>query len=330
MLKERPKIILHEFTIGILSLLPVRIMAFFMRSKFILWGHNMNLKRGFKPFSHLPDFYRYLLMKSSDAVIFYTPDQMEHVKKYINNKKLFIAYNALDTDTQLKNYKQIALESREEVKKELGIQATYNLIFISRLLPTKKPEQIIDIYGLLDKEIQQNTMVHIIGNGPMYQQLQNLINEAGFADKIKLYGEVTDEIQLGKLLYISDFMINPGYLGLSVNLAFAYGCPIITFDSVDMEQPHSPEVYYLKDGYSGIIIKNLDLNEMATALNDSFKSNSFMKMRENCLTTIYNEGSIHQMFAGFKDAFNFVGYRQTEVSPDLDSLYPLEKDAKEY
>lgn len=306
-LKNKPKVIVHEFTIGVLSLSIVRAMAFLMGSKFILWGHNINLKRGFKPFSSPADFYRYLLMKSSSAVLFYSPDQMEGVKKYINNKKLFVAYNALDTDTQLANYNHISTQSREEIKKEFGITAKYNLIFISRLLPAKKPEQIIEIYELLEKEIQNDLVIHIIGSGPMFQSLQSMIVEAGFADNIKLYGEITDEIQLGKLLYISDFMINPGYLGLSVNLAFAYGCPIITFDNEHMEQPHSPEVYYLKDGYSGIIIKNLDLTEMATALNDSFKSGSFIEMRKNCLTTIYKEGSIQQMFSGFKKVLSYVG-----------------------
>ena len=133
-----------------------------------------------------------------------------------------------------------------------------------------------------------------------------MINAAGFTDNIKMYGEVTDEIRLGKFLYVSDFMINPGYLGLSVNLAFAYGCPIITFDTADMEQAHSPEVYYLKDGYSGITIKNLNIKEMAAALNTSLKNGSYKKMRENCLYTIYKEGSIHQMFSGFKNALCYL------------------------
>ena len=101
-------------------------------------------------------------------------------------------------------------------------------------------------------------------------------------------------------------MINPGYLGLSVNLSFAYGCPIITFDNEQMEQMHSPEIYYLKDGYSGIKIKRLDLTEMAKALNESLMDGSFNKMRENCLKTIYEEGSIQKMFSGFEKAIDFV------------------------
>ena len=305
-LKERPKFIFHEFTIGVLSLSIIKIMAFFMGSKFILWGHNINLKRGFKPFSNPADFYRYLLMKSSSAVLFYSPDQMELVKKYINNKKLFVTYNALDTDLQLANYNLISANSREQVKNELGITSRFNLIFISRLLPAKKPEQIIEIYKLLDEDIKKELVIHIFGSGPLYLPLIDMINAAGFTDNIKMYGEVTDEIRLGKFLYVSDFMINPGYLGLSVNLAFAYGCPIITFDTADMEQAHSPEVYYLKDGYSGITIKNLNIKEMAAALNTSLKNGSYKKMRENCLYTIYKEGSIHQMFSGFKNALCYL------------------------
>ncbi|MEP6595594.1 MAG: glycosyltransferase [Ginsengibacter sp.] len=296
---------IHEFTIGVPSLLIVRLLAFLMRSRFVLWGHNINLKRGFQPFSNIADFYRYLLMRTSHGVIFYTPDQMMPVKKYINNKKLFIAYNALDTNMQLANYNRISAASREEIKKEMDVHTSYNLIFISRLLPTKKPEQIIEIYCLLDEKIRKDVSVHIIGSGPMYAPMQEMINQSGYSANIKLYGEITDEVTLGKLLYLSDFMINPGYLGLSVNLSFAYGCPIITFDNEEMEQTHSPEVYYLRDGFSGIKIKNLDLAEMAAALSKSLEDGSYRKMRENCLQTIYKEGSIEQMFSGFENAILF-------------------------
>ncbi len=305
-IKERPNIIFHEFTIGVPSLLIVRFISFFLRSKFIIWGHNVNLKRGFKPFSNISDFYRYLLMRSSSAVLFYSPDQMIQVKKYVNSEKLFVAYNALDTDSQLATYKHISRSSRDDIKEQLGINAAFNLVFISRLLPAKKPEQIIEIFKLLNEEIKEKVNVHIIGNGSMFEALQKNIDKAGLSAKIKLYGEVTDEEALGKLIYISDFMINPGYLGLSVNLAFAYGCPIITFENEYMEQVHSPEIYYLKDGYSGIKIKNLDLAEMAQSLSDTLLDGSYIKMRANCLTTIYEEGSINQMFSGFEKAIAYV------------------------
>lgn len=305
-IKERPNIIFHEFTIGVPSLLIVRFISFFLRSKFIIWGHNVNLKRGFKPFSNISDFYRYLLMRSSSAVLFYSPDQMIQVKKYVNSEKLFVAYNALDTDSQLATYKHISRSSRDDIKEQLGINAAFNLVFISRLLPAKKPEQIIEIFKLLNEEIKEKVNVHIIGNGSMFEALQKNIDKAGLSAKIKLYGEVTDEEALGKLIYISDFMINPGYLGLSVNLAFAYGCPIITFENEHMEQVHSPEIYYLKDGYSGIKIKNLDLAEMAQSLSDTLLDGSYIKMRANCLTTIYEEGSINQMFSGFEKAIAYV------------------------
>ena len=305
-MRSEPDIIFHEFTIGIPSLLLVRLLAFFTGAKFVLWGHGINLKRGFKPFSSISDFYRYLLMKTSDAVQFYTPDQMEHVKKYISPKKMFVAYNALDTDTQHSTYQQIAAHDRATIKRELGIEWKYNFIFISRLLATKKPEQIIELFELLPEDIRKQTGVHIIGNGPMFEPLQQLIDQKGFTAHIRLYGEITEEAVLGKYLYCSDFMINPGYLGLSVNLSFAYGCPIITFESDAMEQVHSPEVYYLRDGKTGIKVYNLNLKEMADALAKSLHSGTYRQMRKNCLDTIYQEGSIEQMFSGFKHSIEWV------------------------
>jgi len=301
-IKIRPDIIFHEFNIGVPSILIVRFLALLTGAKFVLWGHNINLKRGFKPFSNISDFYRYLLMKTSNGVLFYTPDQLKPVKIYINSRKLFIAYNALDTNSQLAIYNQISLAGRDEIKRQMNISTKFNLIFISRLLPAKKPEQIIEIFELLAGEIKTDVGIHIIGNGPMYDMMQATIDKSAYSNNIKLYGEITDELTLGKFLYISDFMINPGYLGLSVNLSFAYGCPIITFDNDKMDQPHSPEVYYLRDGYSGIKIKNLNLLEMANTISANLEDGTYREMRKNCLSVIYNEGSIEQMFDGFEKA----------------------------
>ena len=51
---------------------------------------------------------------------------------------------------------------------------------------------------------------------------------------------------------ISDLMINPGLVGLSIIDSFAAGLPIITTNI----STHSPEISYLQNNYNGLILEN--------------------------------------------------------------------------
>ena len=114
-LKFKPDVVIHEFSLGIISLIPTFIISKIFGIKFILWGHGFNLKKGFHPSSSFKDFLRLKLMKFADQTILYGEKQANEISKHLKAPKLTIANNTLDTN-HLKNLK-IRLEKKKVLKK---------------------------------------------------------------------------------------------------------------------------------------------------------------------------------------------------------------------
>ena len=106
----RPKIIIHEFAIGILSLFFVLLIAKLFNIKLILWSHGYNRKKGFHPENSIADKIRLFYLKKSNAVLLYGEKDRILLKKYINKEKIFVAENTFNTNELLSIYKKYEKE----------------------------------------------------------------------------------------------------------------------------------------------------------------------------------------------------------------------------
>ena len=87
MFRFKPKAIIHESSVGILTLLPLFICAKMMGIKFILYGHGYNRFTGFNPDKSWIDKYRVFLMRISDATIVYTQTDKKKMAQIVNTDK---------------------------------------------------------------------------------------------------------------------------------------------------------------------------------------------------------------------------------------------------
>src|ERR1035437_4768034 len=129
-LKNRPKIIIHDFSIGIASLVPTYLLSKILKIKFILWGHGYDRTKDFYPEKSFKDKLRLFLIKRADAVIFYGQEANLKISEYVKSDKLFTAYNCLNTRFLNTIRNNLETEGRENVKKRIGFVDKYNLIFI--------------------------------------------------------------------------------------------------------------------------------------------------------------------------------------------------------
>ena len=143
-LNFKPNVIIHEFSLRILSLIPTLIIAKLFKIKFILWGHGFNMKVGFNPKS-FKDRIRILLMKNTDRVLLYSEVQKNELLEHVDKSKIYVAQNTLDTKKLNHIKKSLDKERLEEVKKRLIFDKKINITFIGRLLSSKKPEILINI-----------------------------------------------------------------------------------------------------------------------------------------------------------------------------------------
>ena len=305
-LKKRPKIIIHEFSIGIASLIPTYLLSRILGIKFILWGHGYDRANGFHPERSLSDKMRLFLLKKADAVIFYGLEAKLKMSKYVKSEKLFIAFNCLNTYALTIIRNKLEKEGRESVKKRLGFKDAYNLIFISRILKSKEPQLLIEIYEHLINKTDKSICIHIVGDGEYLNQLKDIVNSKGIENNIKFYGAIHDDLKSGELLYCSDLMIMPGYVGLSVNHAFNFDCPVVTWKQKENGPFHSPEIEYLINDHTGFIIESHSVEStsetIAGYLNNKDRQH---QMRLNVRKMVETTCSINNFMKGFGDAIKF-------------------------
>jgi glycosyltransferase involved in cell wall biosynthesis len=303
--KFRPKAVIHEFAIGILSLLPMYVCCKLLGTKFILYSHGYNRLAGFHPETSWADKYRVFLMKRADAVILYTNSDKKRLSTHINSNKIFVAQNTLDTKHLVEIRNNLVVEGKEKLKLRLGFTHKYNLTFIGRLLDEKMPETVLHVFGIIQKKLPNQVGIHFVGGGET-AHLQAIVAEKKWQNHITFHGAVYEDRKSGEFLYASDMMIMPGYLGLAVNHAFIFDCPVISFSQTENGPFHSPEIEYVLESETGFLIPDLSVEKMANALIAYLQNEPLqLKMKENIRFKMENELTIDNMVKGFTDAIDY-------------------------
>ena len=123
------------------------------------------------------------------------------------------------------------------------------VVFISTgtLYHIKNHEFLINAFALVHKKFD-NTMLRIIGDGVLREQLENQVKELGLSNSVVFEGNQSD---VGQYLRISDIYCCTSTvegLPLSVLEAMACGLPVIT-------TPAGGVVDIVKDGENGFVVK---------------------------------------------------------------------------
>jgi len=308
--KFKPTVVITEFALGIISNYLLLLLRPFLRYKLILWSHGYNRKKGFHPQKSFADKLRVWWMNRADAVILYGQEGKKIVAPYIkDNKKIFVAQNTLDTISLLKIRDRLDKVGKEGVKKQIGFTKRYNLIYMGRLLKEKEPDRLIDVYKIISKKID-NIELHIVGNGPIMGELKTKIKKLKNEDKnlkIRFWGVVTDDVMSGMMLYASDLMVMPGYLGLSVVHSFCFDCPVVSQKQGVNGPFHSPEIEYVIDGKTGFLVP-YDNNELMAEtiveyLLDKVKLN---EMKQEIRNMVEKVCSLDNMINGFREAIEYI------------------------
>ena len=268
----------------------------------LLWGHFSSNDRAFSP-RHPTDRYRIALARSVEACVCYTEAIADLLRPYVPTERLFVARNTLDTDTLFALHDHLAAEGRVAVRRRLGLppQAPV-LVFIGRLIKAKGTDRLLDVFGALRAKRAAHLLV--IGAGPKQGTMEARVAREAIAD-VHFLGALPAWADSAPYLYAADVMLMPGYLGLAVNHAFAFGLPVVSQATPDPAiRFHSPEAAYLRPGENGLLARPDDpaalLNAVERVLADQarFSQNAYDYARTHL--------TIDQMVDGLEAAIRFV------------------------
>lgn len=113
-------------------------------------------------------------------------------------------YNILPNGFDISKY-AFNQDSRELIRKELGIENKFVIGNVARFNKGKNHEYLLDVFREVAKE-NENAVLLLVGNGPLLEKIKQLINLHPYKDRIIYYG-ITDQIE--KLYNAMDVFVLP-------------------------------------------------------------------------------------------------------------------------
>lgn len=270
------KYVVGELNPRILSTWLLLLIRFILCKKTFLWGHAWaRVGRGSKT-----EWVRHLMRKISSGLLFYTNQQrQEFLEEYPSfNKKLVVAPNSV-------------FYRDEMVPVPLG----NNFIYVGRLVKSKKVDILINGF-LKYAENHSQGILHIVGSGDQLNHLVEMSSHSAFVDRIIFHGHIAEVQRLKNLYSDCAASVSPGYVGLSMTQSLSFGVPMI----ISREEPHSPEIEAMIEGFNGSFFETDDINSLALQMeywvNHVKKSEN---LSENIVDDCKKRYSVEKMVAGF-------------------------------
>ena len=234
------------------------------------------------------------------AALYYTDRGRDYwVSKGIPSEKLFVAYNALDTDQQIRIRENLSRDEQATYLESQGLSGRIIVTFLGRLIPEKKPWVFVDA---IEKAsiLEPGIVGLIIGDGPERQRLEKQVQQRGIADKVRFVGPLYDEKTIALYLMSSTAVLLPAFAGLAIQHAGVYGAPLILGDLLDS---HGPEQEIVEDGRTGIWCPDEDADAFASAIIRLAHDHALRQtLSENLMRVIDSKYSIARMAQGFVDS----------------------------
>lgn len=306
-----PKVLLIEESPRTLSLRPLLRQARRLGIKTILWGHFASIHRPFNSGNWL-DNRRLKTAGMADALLTYTDASRERLQDDLPDAAIFTARNTLDTTTLFPLGDQLMAEGKASIRARLGLADRPTLLFLGRLIPEKKPVQVVDIAAALEARGMPAQVV-MIGDGPERSRVE--ANAAERDVPVTFTGAISDLGESAPWIAASDALVNPGYLGLSVNHAFALGVPVVAAAPGPDGIGHSQEWVFVQNGTNGRYADNDSTEALSAAVGDILEDG--MGYQQRAAHYARNELSLERMVDGMLSAILHVA-PQISVSGNSD------------
>jgi glycosyltransferase involved in cell wall biosynthesis len=217
----------------------------FHKKKIILWGQGISIKRYLKE-ERKPSFLLKMMIYLADSVWVYTKKEEEIWTTIFPDKKITALNNTISNVEDILNLKQDS--SIEELKNKYNIKEEKCFIFCARFNnPYRRVDLLEEVINRLDKH---KWGYIIIGSGdykPDFSVYKNVYD----------FGTVYDKRLKDDLFTIADLYIQPGWVGLSVVEALAYGKPVVTFKRSE-KVLQCVEYAYLIHKFNSLIFSNIE------------------------------------------------------------------------
>jgi glycosyltransferase involved in cell wall biosynthesis len=190
------------------------------------------------------------MIRAASGFLAYTPRGAEFVRQAgLSDERITVVYNTIDVEREIAAEAALADVDTGSLRDRLGFRRdSVILAFVGRLTADKQVDLLIEAARRLGEDPGLPPVeLAIVGDGPEQERLETLAR--GVAG-CRFFGFLGQPAELAPIFRVSAAVVLPGYVGLTVNHAFAHGRPVITRDIPS----HSPEIEYLVSGKNGLLL----------------------------------------------------------------------------
>lgn len=221
------------------------LTKFIHRKKILLWGQGISVKR-YLTEEKKPDWKLRAQIALADGVWLYMQKELEQWKRIFPDKKMVALNNTLTGVSEMCNY--MPEMSKDELKKKYRITQEVILIFCARFESSyRRTDLLVEAMKRLDKKLFGFVIIGKGKNKPDFSAFENVYD----------FGAVYDTAIKRELFSLSDIYFQPGWVGLSIVEAMAYGKPIFTFVRSE-ETKQCVEYSYIQPEYNGMLFEDID------------------------------------------------------------------------
>lgn len=220
------------------------LTKFLHRKKIILWGQGISVRRYIKE-EKKPDWKLRWMISLADGIWLYMDKEKEQWQKIFPNKPIVALHNTLSGVDEMVKYQPTV--SVEVLKEKYGIKQDVIFIFCARFTADRRVDLLLETIKRLDAKKYGFVVIGAGASKPNFTPYNNVYD----------FGAVYDTAVKRELFALSDIYFQPGWVGLSIVEAMAYGKPIFTFErSKDTLQ--CVEYSYIRHGENGMIFHDID------------------------------------------------------------------------
>lgn len=221
------------------------LTKFIHRKQIILWGQGISVKRYLKE-EIKPDWKLKLQIALADGVWLYMEKEAKPWKQIFPQKKIVAINNTLTGVEEMVKYKPNL--STEELKSKYNIKEEIVFIFCARFESSyRRTDLLLETIKQLNNKKYGFIIIGAGKNKPDFTPFTNVHD----------LGAIYDTNIKRELFAIADIYFQPGWVGLSIVEAMAYGKPIFTFVRSE-ETKQCVEYGYINPSYNGLIFQTID------------------------------------------------------------------------
>lgn len=246
--------------------------------KIILWGQGISVRRYLKE-EQKPDWKLRWMIALADGIWFYMDKEKEQWQKLFPEKPMAALHNTLTGVDEMVEYQPKM--TVEELKAKYGILQDIVFIFCARFTADRRVDLLVESIRRLDARKYGFVIIGAGASKPDFSKYDNVYD----------FGAVYDTAVKRELFALADVYFQPGWVGLSIVEAMAYGKPIFTFER-SQDTLQCVEYSYIRHGENGLTFHDMD-DCVRTV--QALSSEEIMRLGHNAREYVATHLTIEQM-----------------------------------